>query len=246
MSAIRRCYTNFSFVVVWAALWPACALAADEMPRFYFMDAGVQGGAAYYVGELAPHVFMSTAETYGAQVRVKVNPRWAFQVKGQHQRVVNMIDEDNEYGLQSGSSSYPMWHVDLVGEYNFFELGLDEYNIHMRSITPYMFAGVGLTIHDLKAKEKSKSVYIPVGLGVKWKFAKRWQLQLSWQHNLYVWNGDGLEGVLDTNRPDLFNNSYAMNGANVMNNDVTSTLTVGLVFEFGRAVNKCVSCEYDN
>ena len=38
---------------------------------------------------------------------------------------------------------------------------------------------------------------------------------------------------------------YGMNGSNIMNNDVTSTLTVGVVFEFGREQKPCVMCTYD-
>lgn len=245
MSRVKHYYTCVCVLIAWVVMLPTCAFADEESHKFYFMDVGVQGGAAYYVGELAPHVFMSTAETYGAQLRFKFNPRWALQVKSQRQRVVNRIGEDNEYGLQAGSYSYPMWHVDIVGEYNFFELGLDEYNIHMRPITPYMFAGVGMTIHDLDAEKTTRSVYIPVGLGVKWKFAERWQLQLSWQHNVYVWNGDGLEGkILGKAGKGIFNDSYGMNGSNILNNDLTSTLTLGVVFEFGRERNVCVHCDY--
>ena len=81
------------------------------------------------------------------------------------------------------------------------------------------------------------AVYLPVGIGLKWKFAERWQLQLAWQHNLYVWNGDGLEGI------DEFNNKHEMNGSNIMNNDVTSTLTAGVVFEFGRSKKVCLLCD---
>ena len=84
------------------------------------------------------------------------------------------------------------------------------------------------------------AVYLPVALGVKWKFADRWQLQMAWQHNVYVdINGDGLEGI------EEFDNTYDMNGANIMNNDVTSTLTVGLVYEFFREKKSCVICTYD-
>jgi hypothetical protein len=195
------------------------------------MEVGVQGGASYYVGELASHVFMSVGETYGAQLRYKIDPRWAIQLKGQRQRVIN-----KEYNV--GNS---MWHVDVVGEYNFFQLGLDEYNIHMRSLTPYMFLGVGATVYEdaliMKDFFKCVAVYLPVGIGLKWKIAERWQLQLAWQHNVYLWNGDGLEGS------EAFDNLHEMNGINIMNNDVTSTLTVGVVFEFGHKERTCLLCD---
>ena len=191
----------------------------------------MQGGASYYVGELASHVFMSVGETYGAQLRYKIDPRWAIQLKGQRQRVIN-----KEYNVDNS-----MWHVDVVGEYNFFQLGLDEYNIHMRSLTPYMFLGVGATVYEdsliMKDFFKCVSVYLPVGIGLKWKIAERWQLQLAWQHNVYLWNGDGLEGS------EAFDNLHEMNGINIMNNDVTSTLTVGVVFEFGHKERTCLLCD---
>jgi hypothetical protein len=195
------------------------------------MEVGVQGGASYYVGELASHVFMSVGETYGAQLRYKIDPRWAIQLKGQRQRVIN-----KEYNVDNS-----MWHVDVVGEYNFFQLGLDEYNIHMRSLTPYMFLGVGATVYEdsliMKDFFKCVAVYLPVGIGLKWKIAERWQLQLAWQHNVYLWNGDGLEGS------EACDNLHEMNGINIMNNDVTSTLTVGVVFEFGHKERTCLLCD---
>ena len=195
------------------------------------MEVGVQGGASYYVGELASHVFMSVGETYGAQLRYKIDPRWAIQLKGQRQRVIN-----KEYNVDNS-----MWHVDVVGEYNFFQLGLDEYNIHMRSLTPYMFLGVGATVYEdsliMKDFFKCVAVYLPVGIGLKWKIAERWQLQLAWQHNVYLWNGDGLEGS------EAFDNLHEMNGINIMNNDVTSTLIVGVVFEFGHKERTCLLCD---
>ena len=79
-----------------------------------------------------------------------------------------------------------------------------------------------------------------MAIGLKWKFAERWQLQVAWQHNVYVdKNGDALEGN------SAFDNTYQMNGTNIMNNDITSTLTVGLMFEFGRENKPCVMCTYD-
>lgn len=275
---------------------PVCVFADEDQYKFYWMEVGLQGGAAYYAGELAEHVFVSTRETYGAQARVKITPRWAVQLKGQYQRVSNTVqfDELDEFkhiedlkGLR-GNYSLPVWHFDVVGEYNFFELGLDEYNIHMRSITPYMFVGVGASLLCRESKNDF-AVYLPLGVGVKWKFAERWQLQLTWQHNVYMYNGDGFEGdlyrvwneegacvwdrkveqndiykksigaypkgieirekspVTNLNEiqdyPKMLDNSYKMNGSNIMNNDVTSTLTIGVVFEFTPQKKLCVLCE---
>ena len=53
----------------------------------------------------------------------------------------------------------------------------------------------------------------------------------------YVYNGDGFEDAPE------YNNKHDLNGSNIMNNDVTSTLTIGVVFEFGKGKKICPLCE---
>ena len=59
---------------LWMLLLPMCAQAQVNM---YSMEFGAHAGGGYYVGELAPHVFMTTTEAYGAHIRYKMNDRWA-------------------------------------------------------------------------------------------------------------------------------------------------------------------------
>jgi hypothetical protein len=208
------------------------------------------------MGDLASYAFMSSAETYGLQARVKIDPRWALQIKGQRQRVINYIERGNQWKVPEGRYQIPMWHFDVTGEFNFFRFGVHQYDIRMHNLTPFIFLGLGFTAYNVYADAEKQypafeikntarldyAMYIPVGVGLKWKFAPRWQLQLAWQHQIYVLNGDGLEGVISKSRPSLFNDEYHMNGSNILNNDVTSTLTIGLVFEFARDKKICLHC----
>lgn len=261
MAASVARYSRLIFGVVLAISVFSSAKAEEQEDHFYRLEIGLQGGASYYAGELAPYAFMSVGETYGMQGRVKIDPRWAVQVKGLRQRVINTLKEGNEWGLRPGRYQVPMWHFDIVGEYNFFRLGLNEYDIHMRKITPFIFLGVGMTAQNMVLADMdvaypkflvaddeklAYAMYIPVGVGAKWKLADRWQLQLAWQHNVYVLNGDGLEGIVDKKKgqENRFNNSYEMNGSNIMNNDITSTLTLGVVFEFAPKQKICTQCRY--
>ena len=257
-------YTAIALGLVWMLL-TSTSVFADQ--RFYRLEIGVQAGAGYYMGELADYAFMSASEAYGVQLRCKIDERWALQFKGQRQRVINTIEGDNEWGVAAGRYQTPMWHFDVTGEYNFFHFGLDEHDVRMHPVTPFIFLGVGMTAHNVLASNKSGypmvgwkarvdangkttytyhepdfAMYIPVGVGLKWKFAPRWQLQLAWQHQIYVLNGDGLEGVIVQSDPAKFNDSYQMNGSNILNNDIVSTLTVGLVFEFAHDKKICVQC----
>ncbi|MBR5828251.1 MAG: outer membrane beta-barrel protein [Paludibacteraceae bacterium] len=257
-------HITFAVGLMWMLLAPASVLADNAVYRY---EVGAQAGAAYYMGELAPHPFMSTSETFGLQLRAKIDSRWALQAKGQRQRVINTIDPNNEWKINSGRYQTSMWHFDIVGEFNFFQYGYNSNDFRVRNYTPYIFLGIGATAFNEKASnldgynllgwhrtgkdgtgdweydEPDFALYIPVGIGFKWRFAPRWQLQAAWQHNLYMVKGDGLEGGFKKDPKDEpFNNQHNMNGSNVFNNDVTSTMTVGVVFEFMREKGVCVLC----
>ena len=249
-------YTVFSLGLMWM-LFSSASVLAEE--KFYRLELGLQAGAAYYMGDLAPYAFMSSSETYGVQARVKIDPRWAVQVKGQRQRVINSFESENQWDVPEGRYQTPMWHFDVAGEFNFFRFGIHPYDARMHNLTPFISLGLGFTAYNIYADAEKAypafevgdwerfdyAMYIPVGVGLKWKFAPRWQLQLAWQHQIYVFNGDGLEGAIPDLKPSLFNDEYQMNGTNILNNDVTSTLTVGLVFEFAHDKKKCFNCKDD-
>lgn len=210
--------------------------------RIYRCELGLQAGCGYYVGDATEHIFTRPLEVYGAQFRYKFDRRWALQAKAQRQRITYQ-DKDNVRYCN------PMWHVDVTAEFNFFRFGQREYDMRIKPITPYIFIGIGASVYNENASQwdansypvvgKSTlcaAAYIPLGIGVKWKFAERWQLQLAWQHQIYL--ADNIEGL------ESLNNSYQMNGSNILNNDLTSSLTLGIVFEFAKEKATCRHCEY--
>ena len=208
-------FAPFCIFVLVACSCP-CALADNRM---YHCEVGLQGGVGYYAGELAPYVFQSVSGAYGAQFRYKFDQRWALQAKVSRQNIL----------------SNPLWTVDANAEYNFFRFGSKSHDYRVKHITPYMSVGVGASVFY----NSTVGVYLPVGVGLKWKLGERWQLQAAWQHNVFVYNGDGLEG-----NPD-YDNTHGLNGSNIMNNDITSTLMIGIVFEFGKGAKICSFCRND-
>ena len=74
------------------------------------MEVGVHGGGGYYVGELAPHVFMSSQLAYGAHFRYKFDNRWAAKAQGVlmcGRRYINPA----------------IWNFDVTVDFNFFDFG---------------------------------------------------------------------------------------------------------------------------
>lgn len=235
----------------------------------YTCEVGVQVGCGYYVGDAEKMIFMNPREVLGAQFRYNFDSRWAMQIKAQRQRIAfSYTPSATEEQLNPMPIKFqtPAWHIDASAEFNFFRFGLHPFDSRIKPITPYVSLGVGISARNKMASRvlpdtlnfpaftfmnmNRPAFYIPIGIGVKWKFAERWQLHACWQHQIYL--SDNVEGYMagfDDEKaiadygPSILNNSHEMNGANIFNNDLVSTLTVGIVFEFGKREKICYFCE---
>ena len=212
------------------------AFAQSERP--YLCELGLQGGIGYYVGDATPHIFMNPREAYGLQFRYKFTKRWAIQAKLSGQRVYGT----NNRVTPVSSFENRLYNFDIIGEFNFFRFGSDKnYDDRIKPYTPYIFLGIGTGI-SMKDADLAKGkpvplwsgIYIPFGIGFKWKFSDRWGLNIAWQHNIYC--SDNIEGVKELDDPN------GLNGSNIMNMDLTGMLTVGVVVEFGQAKKPCRIC----
>lgn len=185
-------------------------LSAQEVTTFMF-DGGIQGGYSYIIGDSGFDSYVVA----GIHVRYKFDQRWSLRAQVQQ----HVYPAKSEWG-----------NIDISAEYNFFRYGIDEYDLRVKAVSPFIAIGVGITstLKELKTDPVSglKRVYVPIGIGVKWKFADKWQLQAMWQHQVYLTRDDldkmGWDGAI----------------TNIMNNDVLSTFTVGLSIDFFRLKHK--------
>lgn len=206
----------------------------------YLCELGVQGGCGYYVGDATPHIFMNVREAYGIHFRYKFTKRWAVQAKISGQRIVG-----NDYTIRgeklNSKWTNRLYGADIMAEFNFFRFGnANKYDKRIRPYTPYIFMGIGLGLYNNMKGDGQKKMtaagYLPVGFGFKWKFHERVGLNIAWQHN--IWFSDDVEGQ------NTLNNKHRLNGWNWMNCDVTSMLTVGIVFEMAKAHKECRICNW--
>ncbi len=198
------------------------------------MELGLRGGAGYYVGDATPHVFQNIREAYGAEFRYKFDKRWALSAKGLTQRIAG-DKKDQRTGLvieDGGQWKSQVINMDVMAELNFFRFGALGYDRRVRNYTPYIALGIGAAFYG--DSYRSVAAYIPVALGFKWKFSEYVGLNLAWQHSIYM--ADDIESVKG------LDNTYELNGSNIMNCDLTSQLTVGIVFEFGKEKKICRTC----
>lgn len=237
MSEIKLPHSVFKSVIVSLLLLLSCAGWAA--PSNYHCELGVGGGLGYYIGDATRYPFMDIRETYGGLFRYKFNQRLALQVKGMYQHIAGPQRYANGDYMFSEDGQKVRWEnriasIDALAEYNFMRFGAKTYDRRIKPYTPYIAVGLGMSLYGQQYHDVA--CYMPVAVGFKWKFSEHCGLNIAWQHNIYF--ADNLEGT------NNFDNTYDLNGLNIMNRDVTSQIILGIVFEFAKEKAVCRMCTY--
>lgn len=202
----------------------------------YFAEIGVHGGSSYYLGDANNVLFKNAQLSYGLIYRQKFNPRLAAHLSWNSTTVAGD-------GLITNGTSFPYSNrvnaFDLAGEFNFFSYERKEYLPFSKTFTPFVFAGVGTVIGDSIETRLSKKnslpfgVSIPFGVGFKMMIGDRLNLNVIWSSRMMF--SDDLEGK------KVFNDHAELNGTNIFNNDMLSTLTVGITLNIWKKKCDCSS-----
>lgn len=191
----------------------------------YFAEIGVHGGSSYYLGDANNVLFKNAQLSYGLIYRQKFNPRLAAHLSWNSTTVAGD-------GLITNGTSFPYSNrvnaFDLAGEFNFFSYERKEYLPFSKTFTPFVFAGVGGVLGNSVA-----TMSLPFGLGFKMMIGDRLNLNVIWSNRLMF--SDDLEGVPEFNEP------AGLNGTNIFNNDMLSTLSVGITLNIWKKKCDCSS-----
>lgn len=168
------------FVVLLCAATSAVAQRNPDLVKFY-MEAGLNGGGAFYLGDANAKPFSMMGPTFGAFCKYKfsghhelggeINGGWAG---------VQRIE-----GVQTNTSFVD---VSVLYTFNFWNYGGTRYEEHASIVTPYIFAGLGFTTYRLETPRFGAN--IPFGFGVKVKLARRWNIGLSWTMRKFIATDD--------------------------------------------------------
>lgn len=193
----------------------------------YVGEIGISAGSSFYLGDANNQLFNNNQPALGVYFRYNFNPRLAFRTELNR---TGIAGEYNNASNQLISFDNPVYTVDFCGEFNFFELGEKEYQRFSKSFSPYIFAGLGM-MTDLYTNQNYPGISIPFGVGLKVILSDRWNLNAQWSNRLLL--SDHMEGV------EILNNPYGLNGSNVFNNDLLSTLTIGVSYNFWKKQCDC-------
>ena len=190
----------------------------------YFAEIGVHGGSSYYLGDANNVLFKNAQLSYGLIYRQKFNPRLAAHLSWNSTIVAGsgLIDDVN-IPFNNRVNAF-----DLAGEFNFFSYERKEYLPFSKTFTPFIFAGVGGALGGSVA-----TMSLPFGVGFKMMLGDRLNLNIMWSNRLMF--NDNLEGKAD------FNDHAGLNGTNIFNNDMLSTLSVGITLNIWKKKCDCSS-----
>lgn len=139
------------------------------------LEAGVFGGAAYYLGDLNPQShFTESNFAYGGLVKYNINPRLSL---GLSVTQGNITSDATSYNLDHTGNTIDnlttkVLEFALQGEINFFPYLTGARN---STWTPYIFGGAA-TFNF----ENTNSVSLPFGIGVKMSPTEKNGVNLFW------------------------------------------------------------------
>lgn len=193
----------------------------------YRAEIGILGGASYYLGDVNTQLFANNQFAYGLIYRHKFDTRLAFSGMWKN---TNIVGSNGLISFKNKLNAF-----DFCFEFNFFDYENKVYRPNSKKHSLYLFAGLGGMFYPYESTN-SFSMSLPVGIGYKIMLGDRFNLNFIWSNRLLL--SDKMEGLA------VLNNPYALNGTNVFNNDVLTTISVGLTYNILKKGCKCVKMNY--
>jgi opacity protein-like surface antigen len=199
----------------------------------YRLELGGGVGMVSYEGDFNSGIFSNPQPMFSLLAKYKFNPRMAVamnvsygQLKGSAKKVDGHIPAEwTDYSFKNN-----LVDTGLRFEYNFWPFGTGMEYRGAQRLTPYIFLGLGMTV--CKADKTETALNLPVGAGVKYKVADRWNMALEWA--MHFTSSDLLDGVKDP---------YGINSSGLFKNtDCYSQLRLSVTYDLWA---KCKTCHND-
>ena len=132
-----------------------------------------------------------------------------------------------------------MLDVSLRYEYNFWPYGTGREYYGAQRLTPFIAIGLGITFANADAtqngqhqKTSSAAGQLPIGIGIKYKMASRWNLTAEWM--MHFTGNDKIDGISDP---------YGIKSGGIFKNtDCYSMLGLTVTYDLWA---KCKTCHND-
>lgn len=212
----------------------AVTVHSEELEYRY--ELGGMLGGSFYLGDANySGMFKNLNVMGGALWRYNINPRMAVKANFAIARISgDTSGGDNKFPGGDVDFSRTLYDLGAQFEYNFFAYGEGSGYQRTHRFTPYIFGGLGATY----APEPYENVFtanIPLGVGVKYKFAPR--LNLGCELSFRLTLSDKLD-VTSVEPPQL-EDPYGIKSSGMKNKDSYSFLMIFLTYDISPKYRKC-------
>jgi hypothetical protein len=197
------------------------AMAAKvDAQSIYRGEIGINGGISYHLGDANTTFFKNSHLAYGAIYRFKLGSRFGIHANWDYTTIagskITQTPTATEFKYTNSVHA-----IDFCGEFNFFDFENKPYKPFSQKFSTFLYAGLGYMLYDYDKSQVGDFAF-PFGIGMKLILTDKWNMNLMWTQRLLV--SDKLEGI-----PGL-DNAAGLNGTNIFNKDLLSTLTVGFTY----------------
>ena len=200
----------------------------------YRFDAGGGLGMTGYLGDAnTSNMWSNPSWDLELLFRYIANPRWAFKtdvyvggLKGDSSKMTNVFPSGESYKF-----STTFYELSEVAEFNFFNYGMGESYRKLKKFTPYIAAGIGMTMWSVGGSVGA-GMTIPLGIGFKYKPSRRLNFGLEFLMKKVF--ADRLDGA-------MLDDPMGIKSSFMKNTDWYSTLTFTVSYEFSK---RCAVCNY--
>lgn len=209
-------------------------VSADDL-EYKYEWGGMLGASSYY-GDANYTGFLQNTNIMGGILwRYNINPRMALKANLAFAKISgNTADGDNRFPGGDVEFSRNIYDLGVQYECNFFAYGQGATYKGTRRFTPYISGGLGMTY----APEPLKNVFtlnIPLGVGVKYKFAPRWNVGCEMSFRFTV--SDDLDVTEET--APMLNDPYGIKSSGLKNKDSYSFLSIFVTYDIAPKYRRC-------
>jgi hypothetical protein len=214
-------------------LFLTTAVRAQDEPE-YRLELGAGAGLMSYEGDFGGSILKGARPMGELVAKYKPNPRMAWGMNVALGTLKGSSTNSDTYypGIAEQPVSFKTTVVDVAVryEYNFWPFGTGREYRGAQRLTPFIAIGLGLTF--AKADKSVAAGQMPIGLGVKYKLADRWNLTGEW--TMHFTGSDRLDSVVDP---------YGIKSTGLFKNtDCYSVLCVTVAYDLWA---KCRTCHND-
>lgn len=213
-------------IIALSALCFVC-ISAKGQEAEYKMEFGVMGGGNFYLGDANYHtIYKDTKPAFGAFARYNLNPRMSLKFDLGYSNVAgDASTSKNKFPNLTAEQmkfNHSLFDLGCQYEISFWGYGTGTGYKGNKRLTPYIQAGLGFTYCN------AFTMNIPIGFGVKYKFAPRWNVGIDWTMRLSM--SDNLDGIKDP---------YKLKSGFMKNKDSYSWTMITVSYDMFQKLRKC-------